>query len=167
MNTTYLPTKYLVSGMLAAIAIAAVTGPASANERPSPNAKIVKASAPHGLSDREYRRWQRNNRISHDERRGRYGYGNRWNRNNYYNRNWQPYPHDRYYNRIPHSWTKVRGKIIQVGRGYNQGCFRVKRKGNYQGERAIVTVKYCENRYGKPVKQHGSKRLVRYLGYTH
>jgi len=175
MKTTIFTAKYIPKGLIALFAIAAFSTamPAFAGERPTSRASITPASMPHNLSDREARRWERNrynNRRAdrnrpHDER----GYRNRNNRNGYYDRNQRRNPHarSRYsQKRIPHAWKKVRGRIINVGRGYNRGCFKVQRKGMYQGERAIVTVKYCENNYGKPVKQHGSKRLVRYLGYV-
>ena len=59
----------------------------------------------------------------------------------------------------------VRGKIIKWGRGPLAGCFRVKRTGRFQGDSAIVTVRYCQDGYGQARFVRGTKRLVRYLNY--
>ena len=57
----------------------------------------------------------------------------------------------------------VRGRIVAWGRGPLRGCFRVKRTGRYDRQRAIVTVRYCLDGYGQAYGVRGSKRLVRYL----
>ncbi len=59
----------------------------------------------------------------------------------------------------------VRGKIVKYGRGPLQGCFRVKRPGRFQGEKALVTVRYCLDNYGQAQVARGSKRLIKYLTY--
>jgi hypothetical protein len=113
----------------------------------------------------QHQRWhQRNQRQTHlydgPIYQPRYDRGHDW-RYGKRRRHSDHHYGDRY--RVPASWRAVRGKIIRVGRGRYEGCFRVKRQGRYQQQKAIVTVRYCENHYGEPVKVRGSKRLIRYL----
>ena len=67
-----------------------------------------------------------------------------------------------YGERVPPAWRAVRGRIVQIGRGRYAGCFRVQRKGRYQRDPAIITIRYCEDGYGQPRRMRGTKRLVRY-----
>ena len=80
--------------------------------------------------------------------------------------------HNRYRNRRDsgrYAWLNrvnrygVRGRIVAWGRGSLQGCFRVKRSGRYYRSPAIVTVRYCQDGYGRPYAVRGSKRLVHYI----
>ncbi|MDQ7017638.1 MAG: hypothetical protein Q9M33_00625 [Robiginitomaculum sp.] len=92
-------------------------------------------------------------------------------------RNHNMYNNGRYGNRYMYSprqqypWLNrinqfgVRGKIIRWGHGPLEGCFRVKRTGRFQGDAAIVTVRYCLDGYGQARFVRGTKRLVRYLNY--
>ncbi|MBL1430704.1 MAG: hypothetical protein COA60_004205 [Robiginitomaculum sp.] len=150
-----------------AISTLGVAVPALADDRSSRNVKPPPVSSSYydrgGYRDnyrvdRDQRRWKR-------DRKNRNRYSDRRDNRRYDNRRWRNDPHKGRYRserRYPRSWYNIRGKIISTGRGRNDGCFRVKRSGKYNHSPAIVTVRYCENRYGKPVKVHSSKRLVRY-----
>ncbi len=92
---------------------------------------------------------------------------------NMYNNNRNMYNNRNTYNnniRAQYPWLNrinrygVRGKIVKWGRGPYSNCFRVKRTGRYQGESAIVTVRYCQDHYGQARIVRGSKYLVRYIG---
>lgn len=106
----------------------------------------------------DQRRENRYDNHRHDRRfnprRDRWYYGNR----GYYapRPNW----------RAPARWRNVRGRIVSVGRGRHSNCFRVMRNGQYYGRPALVTVRYCDTRYGNPYKVRGSKRLIRYTYNT-
>lgn len=101
--------------------------------------------------------------MAHGNRGSMYnnsGYNNGHNNTRYQNSPRQQYP---WLNRV--NQYGVRGKIVKWGRGPLQGCFKVKRTGRYQGDSAIVTVRYCLDNYGQARIDRGSKRLVRYLNY--
>jgi hypothetical protein len=98
--------------------------------------------------------------MAHGNRGPMYGNGSGYNNTRYMNSPRQQYP---WLNRI--NQYGVRGKIVKWGRGPLQGCFKVKRTGRYQGDSAIVTVRYCLDHYGQARIDRGSKRLVRYLNY--
>ncbi len=145
-------TKLAKRGLVALLTFTALglAAPAMAGQNNHGNHGKYKNTQNHSHSgnsyNRQHNRWHNRNDNRH---RG-------WNRNNHRgSRYGQDY-------RVPRSWRQVRGTIVKVGRGAYSDCFRVKRKGRYQREPAIVTVRYCEDMYGQPQKQRGSKRLIRY-----
>ncbi|MBL4617165.1 MAG: hypothetical protein JKY46_05675 [Robiginitomaculum sp.] len=146
-----------------AISTLGVAAPALTDDRSSRSIKPPPVSS--SYYDRDGYRAEPHDRRWKRDRKGRNRYSDRRDNRRYDNRRWRGEPHhsrNRYERRYPRSWYNIRGKIISAGRGRNEGCFRVKRAGKYNHSPAIVTVRYCENRYGKPVKIHSSKRLVRY-----
>ncbi|PHR58313.1 MAG: hypothetical protein COA47_10545 [Robiginitomaculum sp.] len=145
-------TKLAKQGLVALLTFTALTlaAPAMAGHNNYANQGKYKNMQTQNYSGNSYNREHNRSHNRNDNRhRG-------WNRGN--NRG-SHYGHDY---RVPRSWRQVRGTIIKVGRGAYSNCFRVKRQGRYQGSPAIVTVRYCEDMYGQPKFQRGTKRLIRY-----
>ncbi|VAV87646.1 hypothetical protein MNBD_ALPHA06-162 [hydrothermal vent metagenome] len=139
MKTTLIKTSLTA---LLAISALGVSIPAMADvssQYQAPQSRNYARTGYRAMDRRMDRRYDNQRRISRtDQRADMYGYG------------------------APRSWRQVRGRIVAVGRGAYSDCFRVQRKGKYRREPAIVSVRYCENAYGDPVKMRGTTQLIRY-----